>query len=94
MSSFGIEQYRYKDKVKPKPGDIVFDVGASIGDTALWFSKLVGSEGRVYAFEPEPTNFTKLTGNLQSNKLKNVIPLQLALSDQEEEMVVTSEEVP
>jgi len=80
--------------VNPEPEDIVFDVGAYIGDTALWTSKLVGAEGKVYSFEPEATSFTKLTGNLQSNKLKNVIPLQLALSDQEEEMVVTSEEVP
>lgn len=90
ITSFVIEQYRYEDKVKPERGDIVFDVGAYIGDTSLWFSKLVGPEGKVYSFEPEPTNFKRLMGNIQRNDVKNVIPLQLGLSDQEEEMVVTS----
>jgi len=91
ITSFVIEQYRYEDKVKPERGDIVFDLGAYIGDTSLWFSKLVGPEGKVYSFEPEPTNFKRLMGNIQRNDVKNVIPLQLGLSDQEEEeMVVTS----
>ena len=90
VTSFVIEQYKYEDKVKPEPGDIVFDVGAYIGDTSLWFSKLIGPEGKVYAFEPEPTNFKSLSSNVRRNEVKNVLPLQLALSDQEEEMVVTS----
>jgi len=47
VGSFVIEQYRYEDKVKPEPGDVVFDVGAYVGDTALWFSKLVGPEGKI-----------------------------------------------
>jgi len=90
VSSFVIEQYRYEDKARPEPGDVVFDVGAYVGDTALWFSKLIGPEGKVYAFEPEPANFTKLTANIRRTEVKNIIPLQLALSDQEAEMVVTS----
>jgi len=55
--------------VEPKLGDIVFDIGAYVGDTALWFSKAVGPQGKVYAFEPEPSNFEKLKANLERNKV-------------------------
>ncbi|WP_158093638.1 FkbM family methyltransferase [Erythrobacter dokdonensis] len=37
-----------------KPGQTVFDIGANIGFFSMLFSKLVGPEGRVIAFEPLP----------------------------------------
>jgi len=90
VSSFTLQQYRYDSIVEPKLGDIVSDIGAYVGDTALWFSKAVGPQGKVYAFEPEPSNFAKLKANLERNKVTNVIPLQLALSENEGEMRVSS----
>lgn len=45
--TFIVQQYRYDSIVEPKPGDIVFDIGAYVGDTALWFSKAVGPQGKV-----------------------------------------------
>jgi len=90
VGTFIVQQYRYDSIVEPKLGDIVFDVGAYVGDTALWFSKAVGPQGKVYAFEPEPSNFAKLKANLERNKVTNVIPLQLALSENEGEMRVSS----
>ena len=90
VGTFVVQQYRYDSIVEPKLGDIVFDIGAYVGDTALWFSKAVGSHGKVYAFEPEPRNFEKLKANLERNKVTNVIPLQLALSENEGEMQVAS----
>lgn len=39
------------------PGWFVFDVGAHIGWFTVLSSSLVGPEGRVAAFEPDPTNF-------------------------------------
>jgi len=85
-----IVQHRYDSIVEPKLGDVVFDIGAYVGDTALWFSKAVGPQGKVFAFEPEPRNFEKLKANLERNKVTNVIPLQLALSENEGEMRVSS----
>ena len=35
-----------------QPGDTVFDVGANVGLYTLLFSRLVGPQGQVYAFEP------------------------------------------
>jgi len=90
VGTFVVQQYSYGTIVQPKLGDIVFDIGAFVGDTALWFSKAVGPQGRVYAFEPEPSNFEKLKANRERNKVTNVIPLQLALSENEGEMQITS----
>jgi len=90
VGTFVVQQYRYDSIVEPKLGDIVFDIGAYVGDTALWFSKAVGPQGKVYAFEPEPSNFAKLKANLERNNVTNVIPLQLALSENEGEMRVSS----
>jgi len=89
VGSFIVQQYRYGTIVEPKLGDIVFDIGAYVGDTSLWFSKAVGPQGKVYAFEPEPSNFEKLKANIERNKVTNVIPLQLALSENEGEMQIT-----
>jgi len=90
VDTFVVQQYRYDSIVEPKLGDIVFDIGAYVGDTALWFSKAVGPQGKVYAFEPEPHNFAKLKANLERNNVTNVVPLQLALSENEGEMQVAS----
>jgi len=90
VGTFILQQYRYDNIVEPKLGDIVFDIGAYVGDTALWFSKAVGPQGKVYAFEPEPHNFAKLKANLERNNVTNVVPLQLALSENEGEMQVAS----
>ena len=43
-----------------KTGDIIVDVGSNIGIHRMYFSKLVGDEGKVYSFEPEPNNFMLL----------------------------------
>jgi protein-L-isoaspartate O-methyltransferase len=43
-----------------RPGDVVLDVGAHIGYYTLLLSRLVGDQGRVYAFEPDPSNFALL----------------------------------
>lgn len=62
-------------------GNTVLDIGANIGYYTLIMSKLVGSTGKVYAFEPEPKNFEILKKNIELNKLDNVILEQKALSD-------------
>jgi FkbM family methyltransferase len=45
-------------------GNTVVDIGANIGDTALYFAE---RGARVLAFEPEPTNYGKLLQNLALN---------------------------
>ncbi len=64
-----------------KEGMVVFDIGANIGCHTLPFAKLVGQEGKVFAFEPMSWAFEKLKKNLSLNDFKNVILEKLALSD-------------
>lgn len=64
-----------------KEGDIVLDIGAHIGYYTLILAKLVGEKGKVYAFEPDPTNFVLLRKNVEINGYKNVILEQKAVSD-------------
>lgn len=71
-----------------KPGMRVFDIGANIGHYTLVASQRVGSQGRVYAFEPVPTHFLSLTDNLALNGIFNVQPFPLACGDKDGEMEI------
>lgn len=64
-----------------KPGWTVVDVGANIGYHALLASRLVGPQGRVFAFEPTPSTYQALLENLALNDAHNVIARQIALCD-------------
>ncbi|MBF0122122.1 MAG: FkbM family methyltransferase [Candidatus Omnitrophica bacterium] len=63
------------------PGMTVIDIGANIGYYSLIASRLVGENGMVYAFEPEPQNFSYLVKNINENKSVNIVPIPKALSD-------------
>jgi hypothetical protein len=67
----------------PSFGDIVVDVGASIGAFCIRSSLIVGEKGKVIAIEPEPNSFKILDTNIKANKLSNVLCLNLALSNKE-----------
>lgn len=62
-------------------GDIVLDIGANIGFYTLIFAELVGEEGKVFAFEPDPDNFDLLRKNVRVNSYKNVVLVQKAASN-------------
>ena len=64
-----------------KKGMAVFDIGANIGCHALRFAKLVGSEGRVVAFEPMLKAFSKIRRNIELNHFQNIILEKKVLSD-------------
>lgn len=66
--------------------DIVIDVGANIGYYTLLFSRLVGDQGKVFSFEPEPNNFEILKKNIEVNSYKNVKIEPVALSDKNGEL--------
>ncbi len=70
------------EKVEPA-GKIIFDIGAHIGFHTIYFARLVGPSGKVYAFEPNPKNFERLKLiQDKNNDIKNIIsPVQVAVSD-------------
>src|SRR3989338_8059465 len=69
-----------------KAGDVVVDIGANIGYHTLSLARLVGKEGKVYAFEPHPDNFALLKKNLEVNGYTNVIAEQKAVSDRKQRL--------
>lgn len=83
LSINGVYEKFETDLVKQeiKRGDVVIDIGANIGYYTLIFARLVGDTGKVFAFEPDPTNFELLRKNIEVNGYKNVVLEQRALSD-------------
>lgn len=63
------------------PGNIVLDIGANAGYYSVLFSKAVGEQGKVFAFEPEVNNYKLLKANLLINDCWNVWHHQKAVSD-------------
>jgi FkbM family methyltransferase len=55
-----------------RPGWTVYDVGAQIGFVSLLCGRLVGPDGAVYAFEPDPSNFAQLAEHVDANGAANV----------------------
>lgn len=55
-----------------KPGMLAVEVGANIGAHTLALSKLVGDQGRVFAFEPQRIVYQTLCANLALNSVLNV----------------------
>ncbi|GCL36873.1 glycosyl transferase, group 1 [Sphaerospermopsis reniformis] len=55
-----------------KPGMVVFDIGANIGDYSILLSKLVGCTGKIYSFEPTSSIYQKLKNRLLEFKCDNV----------------------
>jgi FkbM family methyltransferase len=62
-----------------KPGATVLDVGAHHGLYTLLASKLVGSKGRVIAFEPSPRELNRLKRHIRVNSCSNVQVCAFAL---------------
>lgn len=66
-------------KLRLKPGDCFIDVGANIGYFSILASKLVGSSGKVVAFEASPRIFDVLTEHIRVNDSKNVRAVNMAV---------------
>jgi len=59
----------------------IIDIGANIGYFTLLLAKWIGPKGKVYSFEPDPSNFKLLTKNLKANRINNVHCFQKAISN-------------
>jgi FkbM family methyltransferase len=68
-----------------KPGMTVIDVGANLGVYSLPMARLVGSQGRVYAYEPGSEARGLLEQSRDINSANNLEIFNLALSDGERE---------
>ena len=72
-----------------RTGDVVIDVGANIGSTALACAVAVGPKGSVLAVEPHPRIYGYLKANIARNAAHQIETLQCAISDEAGEAVFT-----
>ena len=67
-----------------RPGDTFLDVGAHIGYHSVFAAGIVGPEGRIFAFEPDPKVHARLASNLAP--FANARALPCAVSDRQTQM--------
>ncbi len=66
---------------------VLYDIGANVGFyscVAAAYSRAIKKESSIVAFEPDAMNFRDLRENLTLNTFDNVMPLQFAVGDGEE----------
>ena len=75
-------QYKHCDEVIRKSEDAIIDIGGHLGFFSLYAS-LLNPKVPIYSFEPHNGNFELLKRNLKDNRVKNVVPWNLAVSNKE-----------
>lgn len=83
-------QYLLRGVCMPEPGDVVLDLGAFLGDSAVTFSRLVGDGGHVWSFEALASQFETLRKNLARFNCANVTPCFNAAWNRNEELHMSS----
>jgi FkbM family methyltransferase len=66
-----------------KPGQVMFDVGAHVGEFSMSGVRYVGPNGAVHAFEPQPVLAAVITKNANLNGLDNLYVTAACVSDQD-----------
>ena len=64
-----------------QPGDTIIEIGANVGTETVGFRDIVGATGKVFAFEPVPSNVAVLKQLVALNGWTNVEVLPVALCD-------------
>jgi len=96
LSIFGVYEPNETELVKQivQKNQTVIDVGSSIGYYTLLCSRLVGSKGKVFAFEPSLKRFQILQKNIEINNYKNVIAENKAVSNVDSEIEMNLRKIP
>ncbi len=84
MMAYGVYEHRELKELSSlvPPGGTVFDLGANVGYCSARFAQIVGSNGRVFSFEPSHTcleNLRKLEASSESGVI-TIIPKGVAES--------------
>lgn len=76
----------YQHFYKVQPNDVVIDAGANCGHLSIFFSKLVGTKGQIFAFEPDKFNIQRIEKNITLNDdlIDNIKIVDLLLWDKNE----------
>ena len=86
-----IKPFRELDEIRimerfVRVSDVAFDIGANIGLHSILLSRLIGPQGRLFAFEPNPELIPALKRTI--SELGNATLEELALSDKNSESLL------
>lgn len=76
--------------LRVRPGDVVLDLGANVGDFTILAARVVGPSGRVIAVEPSRYWRSFLEWNLQLNQISNVSVVPLAVGATQSQISIPS----
>ena len=79
LGRYEVETTRLFERIL-KPEMVVIDVGGHVGYFSLLAARLVGPQGKVFTFEPEPTNYRLLLENIGLNGYQNIVAVNSAVS--------------
>lgn len=72
---------------------LFLDLGANIGTTGIYFTKILAPNLKLLAFEPDSENFKLLRTNLILNDVEDVIVENYGLGDVESEMTIYRDKI-
>ncbi len=78
LCDFLLNPYHFKEFSVQK-GDVILDIGAYIGDTALLLSRMTHGDCAIHSFEISPPNYDVLLKNIAYNKLDHIHAHRLAV---------------
>ncbi len=81
----------YVDYLKPEESDVILDLGANCGLSALYLSQKADNKCVVIAVEPDKLNYEVLCKNIAQWQLNNIIPLNCAVWKEKQELVFSQD---
>ena len=81
-----IEEYA-KEGFDIKNDDIIIDIGGHIGLFSIYAAEKCKS-GKIFTFEPVKDNFKILKENIETNKIKNIFPEKVAISNKSSKVTI------
>lgn len=78
---YGYDESSFDSVLKElKDASVIFDIGANIGTTALYFASM-NPKANIFAFEPHPDTFKRIEENIKLNPFSNVSLNNLGLGE-------------
>ena len=74
--------------------NIFWDVGANVGFYSIAAAKIMNTNSKIFAFEPEPKTFNLLQKNIELNKTNNITALSIALGDIDGDKLIYPSDTP
>jgi FkbM family methyltransferase len=89
VENFILDGYSLKGICEVEPGDVVLDLGAFNGNSAIGLGRKAGQHGKVYAFEPNPSTQDVWRRNIAKVGLTNAELVPMGVSSRAERLRFT-----